>query len=83
MEPPLNFSRPMHHYLGPTKQRKNMRNTKESIKLAPETFQASTRTPVRMVQQKQVPDFKVGGQWRIRESQFKKWVERKENGFSG
>jgi len=33
-----------------------------------------------MIQKKDVPAFKVGGQWRIRESQFRKWVEQKENG---
>ena len=42
-------------------------------------LQVSKRTLLRMIQQKQVPAFKVGGQWRIRESQFRRWVEHKEN----
>ena len=42
-------------------------------------LQVSKRTLLRMIQQKEMPAFKVGGQWRIRESQFRKWVERKEN----
>jgi excisionase family DNA binding protein len=43
-------------------------------------LQVSKRTLLRMIQQKEVPAFKVGGQWRIRESQFRKWMEYKENG---
>ena len=42
-------------------------------------LQVSKRTLLRMIQQKEMPAFKVGGQWRIRESQFRKWVEHKEN----
>jgi len=42
-------------------------------------LQVSKRTLIRMIQQKEMPAFKVGGQWRIRESQFRKWVEHKEN----
>ena len=42
-------------------------------------LQVSKRTLFRMIQQRKIPAMKVGGQWRIRESQFKKWVERKEN----
>lgn len=38
-------------------------------------LQVSKRTLFRMIQQKQVPAFKIGGQWRIRESQFKKWLD--------
>ncbi len=37
-------------------------------------LQLSKRTLIKMIQKKEVPGFKVGGQWRIRESQFKKWV---------
>jgi excisionase family DNA binding protein len=32
-----------------------------------------------MIQQKQIPAFKVGGQWRILESRFHEWVEEEEN----
>lgn len=42
-------------------------------------LQVSKRTLLRMIQEKDVPAFKIGGQWRIRESQFRKWVEQKEN----
>ena len=43
-------------------------------------LQVSKRTLLIMIQQREVPAFKVGGQWRIRESQFREWVEHKENG---
>jgi excisionase family DNA binding protein len=39
----------------------------------------SKRTLHRMIQQKQIPAFKVGGQWRILESRFQEWVEEEEN----
>ncbi len=45
-------------------------------------LQVSKRTLLRMIRQREVPAFKVGGQWRIRESQFLKWVVQKENGAS-
>lgn len=35
----------------------------------------SKRTLLKIIQNKEVPAFKVGGQWRIRESQFRKWIE--------
>jgi len=61
-----------------------MGNTQEEFRLltleaAAEILQVSKRTLMRMIQKKEVPAFKVGGQWRIRESQFRKWVENKEN----
>ena len=64
-----------------------MNNTQEELRLltlaaAAEILQVSKRTLLRMIQKKEVPAFKVGGQWRIRESQFRKWVEHKENGIS-
>lgn len=64
-----------------------MSNGREEIRLltletAAEILQVSKRTLLRMIQKRDVPAFKVGGQWRIRESQFRKWVERKENGVS-
>ena len=49
---------------------------------AAKMLQVSKRTLLRMIQQKEVPAFKVGGQWRLRESQFRKWVEHKENRVS-
>ncbi len=65
-----------------------MGNTQEEFRLltleaAAEILQVSKRTLMRMIQKKEVPAFKVGGQWRIRESQFRKWVENKENGGLG
>ena len=64
-----------------------MNNTQEELRLitleeAAEILQISKRTLLRMIQKKEVLAFKVGGQWRIRESQFRKWVERIENGAS-
>ena len=61
-----------------------MDNTQEEFRLltleaAAEILQVSKRTLMRMIQKKEVPAFKIGGQWRIRESQFRKWVENKEN----
>jgi len=56
----------------------------ESLRLltfteASRALQVSKRTLVKLIQQKEVPAFKVGGQWRIRESRLRKWVEEKEN----
>jgi excisionase family DNA binding protein len=42
-------------------------------------LQVSKRTLLRMIQRKEVPAFKVGGQWRIRENQFRRWVKHKDN----
>lgn len=42
-------------------------------------LRVSQRTLHRMIKQKRMPALKVGGQWRIRESQFRRWVEHKEN----
>ena len=42
-------------------------------------LRVSQRTLHRMIRQNRMPALKVGGQWRIRESQFTKWVEHKEN----
>ena len=44
-------------------------------------LQVSKRTILRMIQKKAVPALKVGGQWRLRESQLKRWAEEKENGL--
>jgi len=63
-------------------------NTQDELRLltletAAEILQVSKRTLLRMIQKREVPAFKIGGQWRIRESQFRKWVEGKENRISG
>jgi excisionase family DNA binding protein len=39
----------------------------------------SKRTLHRMIQNRQIPAFKVGGQWRILESRFQEWVQEEEN----
>lgn len=39
----------------------------------------SKRTLHRMIQHRQIPAFKVGGQWRILESRFQEWVEEEEH----
>jgi excisionase family DNA binding protein len=45
-------------------------------------LQVSKRTILRMIQKKEVPALKVGGQWRLRESQLRRWAEEKENVLS-
>ncbi len=39
----------------------------------------SKRTLHRMIQQHQIPAFKVGGQWRILESRFQEWMQDEEH----
>jgi excisionase family DNA binding protein len=46
---------------------------------AAELLQVSIRTLQRMIRNKKLPAFKVGGQWRIRESQLQQWVEHRES----
>jgi len=36
-------------------------------------FQLSKRTLIKMTQKKEVPAYKIGGRWRILESQFRNW----------
>ncbi|MGH7816774.1 MAG: helix-turn-helix domain-containing protein [Candidatus Binatia bacterium] len=38
----------------------------------------STRTLQRMIRSRDLPALKVGGQWRLRESQLSEWIERGE-----
>lgn len=38
----------------------------------------STRTLQRMIRNNDLPALKVGGQWRLRESQLTDWIERRE-----
>lgn len=42
-------------------------------------LQVSKRTLLRMIQQKELPAFKVGGQWRFRQAQLKNWLDKKES----
>jgi excisionase family DNA binding protein len=60
-----------------------MDNQHENISLltlseAAKLLQVSTRTLQRMIHQKQLPAFKVGGQWRLRETQLGAWLEQRE-----
>ncbi|HWO42070.1 MAG TPA: helix-turn-helix domain-containing protein [Candidatus Eisenbacteria bacterium] len=50
---------------------------------AAELLQVSIRTLQRMIRSKKLPAFKVGGQWRIRESQLQQWVEQRESSSAG
>lgn len=47
---------------------------------AAELLHVSTRTVQRMIRAKNLPALKVGGQWRLRESQLKRWLLERENG---
>jgi excisionase family DNA binding protein len=46
---------------------------------AADLLQVSTRTLQRMIRNGQLPAFKVGGQWRVRETQLRQWVENRES----
>jgi excisionase family DNA binding protein len=61
-----------------------MKRTDSPIKLltlaeAASILKISKRTLHRMIQNRQIPAFKVGGQWRILESRFQEWVQEEEN----
>ena len=61
-----------------------MKKPDTSIKLltlaeAAGILKISKRTLYRMIQNRQIPAFKVGGQWRILESRFQEWVQEEEN----
>jgi excisionase family DNA binding protein len=49
-----------------------------TLEQAADLLQVSKRTLHRLIQTKRMPCLKIGGQWRIRESEFKKWVEENE-----
>jgi excisionase family DNA binding protein len=46
-----------------------------TLRQAADVLQISLRTASHMAQSKQLPAFKVGGQWRVRESELSKWLE--------
>jgi len=61
-----------------------MKKSDTAIKLltlaeAASILKISKRTLHRMIQHRQIPAFKVGGQWRILESRFQEWVQEEEN----
>jgi excisionase family DNA binding protein len=65
-------------------ERMSMKKTDTAIRLltlaeAASILKISKRTLHRMIQQKQIPAFKVGGQWRILESRFQEWVQEEES----
>jgi excisionase family DNA binding protein len=63
------------------KQLENIRllTLSEAAKL----LQVSTRTLQRMIRQSKLPAFKVGGQWRMRESQLSEWLDQRERAARG
>ena len=61
-----------------------MSNPLEDLRLltlpeAASLLQISTRTLQRMIRRNELPAFKVGGQWRVRESQLTRWIENRED----
>ena len=61
-----------------------MENQVENLRLltlpeAAELLQVSIRTLHRMIRKNDLPAFKVGGQWRLRESQLTHWIQRRED----
>ena len=44
---------------------------------AARVLQVSTRTLQRMIRNHDLPARKVGGQWRVRETQLMEWIERR------
>lgn len=64
-----------------------MKKPESAIKLltlaeAASILKISKRTLHRMIQHRQIPAFKVGGQWRILESRFQEWVQEEEENTS-
>jgi excisionase family DNA binding protein len=45
---------------------------------AAQVLQVSTKTLQRMIRSGDLPALKVGGQWRLRESQLMQWIESRE-----
>ncbi len=46
---------------------------------AADILQVSTRTLQRMIHSGEMPALKVGGQWRVRRTLLRQWVEEKES----
>jgi len=46
-----------------------------TLKEAAELLRLSGRTVHRMLKRKELPAFKVGGQWRVRESHLAQWMQ--------
>jgi excisionase family DNA binding protein len=65
-------------------QEMSMENQLESLQLltlpeAADLLQVSIRTLHRMIRKNDLPAFKVGGQWRLRESQLTHWIQCRED----
>lgn len=61
-----------------------MNDSLESLRLltlpeAAELLHVSTRTLQRLIRRNELPAFKVGGQWRVRESQLTRWIQGRED----
>jgi excisionase family DNA binding protein len=84
---PLIYDKWMAYGLLPTVDLRSdeaMKRPDTSIRLltlaeAASILKISKRTLHRMIQNRQIPAFKVGGQWRILESRFQEWVQEEEN----
>jgi len=52
-------------------------NTRQFLTLdeAAAMLQVSKRTLQRLIQRHKIPGLKIGGQWRVPESRFMKWVD--------
>ena len=64
-----------------------MDNSIETLRLltlpqAAALLHVSVRTLHRMIHKQELPAFKVGGQWRLREAQLTEWIERRQE-FAG
>jgi excisionase family DNA binding protein len=62
---------------------KPMERTNESLQLltlteAAQLLHVSTKTLQRMIRSGDLPALKVGGQWRLRESQLISWIQSRE-----
>ena len=61
-----------------------MEPNSESLRLltlseAAQVLHVSTKTLQRMIRSGDLPALKVGGQWRLRESQLIRWIESRED----
>jgi excisionase family DNA binding protein len=46
-----------------------------TLQQAADMLQVCRRTVLRMAKRKELPAFKLGGQWRVRENELAKWLE--------
>jgi excisionase family DNA binding protein len=49
-----------------------------TLREAAQMLQVSPRTLQRLIRKNDLPAFKVGGQWRVRESQLAQWIRFRE-----